>query len=315
MLRSPDAVWLSDNPGTNTVLIHGMVMAPAFWRCFAPTIAMTGRAAAYPLPGHSPWILGNGHAPLTTAAIVDAYATAIERDFDGRPVTLVGHSTGGFISLLIARHRPDLVSRVVLMGAFACGRFEGQERMASRILRMPLLGRLLFSKLFTRWIATKETFRWGSLECVFDKAVAWETEETLATMEMVREHLLASRPHEIAAFVMWMTRTSIVPELPRIDVPVLNIIGAGDRVVPPVHQIHLAAALPRCHTVILNAIGHLPMAEARPTVDRLISDFILLGPHGLTSRAAAQKIRSGAAKGVLSTENRPKGTNITAMRY
>ena len=314
MLHSPEPTWLSETPGTRTVLIHGMVMAPAFWRCFAPSIAMTGRTAAYPLPGHSPWILGNDAVPLTTEAIVDAYAQAIERDFQGEPVTLIGHSTGGFLSLLLARHRPDLVERVVLMGAFACGRFEGQERMASRILRLPWLGRLLFSRLFTRWIATKEAFRWGSLECVFDKSVTWETEETLATMEAVREHLLASRPHEIAAFVVWMSRTSIVPELPRIDVPVLNIIGAGDRVVPPIHQIHLAAALPRCHTVILNAIGHLPMAEARGKVDRLIGDFILLGPHGLSSRAAAQKNRFGSAKPAFSPEKPRSGTNMTVMR-
>ena len=107
----------------NTVLIHGMVMSPVFWSSFAPSIVREGRAAAYPLPGHSPWRLDGLTQNLTTEAIVNAYAEAIARDFNGEPVALIGHSTGGFISLLLARHRPDLVNNVILMGAFACGRF------------------------------------------------------------------------------------------------------------------------------------------------------------------------------------------------
>jgi pimeloyl-ACP methyl ester carboxylesterase len=261
-----------------TVLIHGMVMSPAFWSCFAPGIVREGQAAAYPLPGHSPWTLDGPAGSLDTADIVNAYAEAIERDFNGEPVTLIGHSTGGFVSLLLARHRPDLVSSVILMGAFACGRFEGQERLASRILRLPLLGRHLFIRLFTRWIATRETFRWGSLDCVFDKTVGWETEETIAAMEQVREHLLKSQASEIASFVSWMSQTSVINDLPQVDVPVLNIIGARDAIVPPLHQIHLSGRLPRVHTVILDKVGHLPMAEARDKVDRLISKFLLFGP-------------------------------------
>lgn len=278
MLRPPSPQWLSQDPGMKTVLIHGMVMAPAFWSCFAPSIVREGQAAAYPLPGHSPWTLDVSSRALETMDIVNAYAEAIERDFDGEPVTLIGHSTGGFISLLLARRRPDLVANVILMGAFACGRFVGQERIAARILRLPLLGRLLFVRLFTRWIATRETFRWGSLECVFDKAVGWETEETIAAMEQVREHLMQSRADEIVAFVSWMSQTSLISDLAEIDVPVLNIIGAHDAIVSPSHQIKLSALLPRVHTVILDKVGHLPMAEARDKVDQLVSTFLLFGP-------------------------------------
>ncbi|KQY14970.1 hypothetical protein ASD36_25570 [Rhizobium sp. Root1334] len=288
MLRPPPPHWLSEDSGMKTVLIHGMVMSPVFWNCFTPGIVREGRAAAYPLPGHSPWRLDNLTQSLTTAAIVRAYAEAIERDYNGEPVTLIGHSTGGFISLLLARHRPDLVNNVILMGAFACGRFEGQERLASRILRLPLFGQHLFIRLFTRWIATREAFRWGSLECVFDKTAGWETEETIAAMEQVRERLLNSQAGEIAAFVSWMSQTSIVNELPLIDVPVLNIIGGRDAIVPPLHQIHLSGRLPRAHTVILDKVGHLPMAEARDKVDQLIAAFLLLGPLSQNRKSSAR---------------------------
>jgi pimeloyl-ACP methyl ester carboxylesterase len=304
MLRAPPPHWLSQDPGMKTVLIHGMVMSPAFWSCFAPSIVREGQAVAYPLPGHSPWTLDGSPHGLDTADIVHAYAEAIERDFNGEPVTLIGHSTGGFISLLLTRRRPDLVSSVILMGAFACGRFEGQERLASRILRLPLLGRHLFIRLFARWIATRETFRWGSLDCVFDKSADWETEETIAAMEQVREHLLKSEANEIASFVSWMSRTSVIDGLPFVDVPVLNIIGARDAIVPPLHQIHLSGRLPRVQTVILDKVGHLPMAEARDKVDRLISTFLLFGPltqprkQALTNRAISHPLVNAMPAGI-----------------
>ena len=295
MLRSPSPNFLSRDDGMRTVLIHGMVMAPSFWAAFAPSIVREGTAAAYPLPGHSPWTLDGYDGELDTFDIVDAYAAAIERDFDGKPVTLIGHSTGGFVSLLLARHRPDLVGNVVLMGAFACGRFEGQERLVSRILRLPLFGRLLFVRLFTRWIATRESFRWGSIECVFDKTADWETDETIAVMEQVRDHLLKSRADDIARFVSWMSRTSLIDELSLIEVPVLNIIGARDAIVPPAHQIHLSGRLPQVQTVILDRVGHLPMAEARDAVDRLIGTFLFFGP--LAARHPSSQRKLVTAKG------------------
>lgn len=53
----PPAEWISDKPGRNFVLLHGMVMAPAFWSVFAPEVTLDGRTVAYPLPGHHPWSL------------------------------------------------------------------------------------------------------------------------------------------------------------------------------------------------------------------------------------------------------------------
>lgn len=301
MLRPPSPHWLSQENGRKTVLIHGMVMSPAFWSCFAPAMVRHGTAAAYPLPGHSPWILDIDERAFDTADIVDAYAKAIERDFDGEPVTLIGHSTGGFVSLLLARHRPDLVSSVILMGAFACGRFEGQERIAARILRLPLFGRMLFVHFFTHWIATRESFRWGSLNCVFDKTVGWETEETLAAMENVRQHLLLSHVADIAAFVSWMSRTSVTGDLPMIDAPVLNIIGARDTIVPPLHQLHLSGGLPNAHTVILDNVGHMPMAEARDKVDSLISAFLLMGPLVAKRKSRATMSKTATRRSSVSS--------------
>lgn len=274
-LSAPPAEWISDEPaGQDFALIHGMVMAPSFWETYAPAIARQGRAAAYPLPGHYPWKLPEPGQGFDAVAVANAYAEALKRDFPGRRVTLVGHSTGGFVALLIASHHPELVRSVILMGAFACGRFEGQERLPAKLLRLPKVGPFLFRQFFLRWISTQEHFRWGSLECVFDRACPWQDERAVDTMENVRRQLLQARPEDIAACIRFMSATTLLRGLTAIKAPVLNIVGANDAIVPPAHQLRVSRLLPRTQTVIIGNCGHLPMVEYQQQTERVIEAFV-----------------------------------------
>lgn len=294
-LRRPPAEWLSRNAGQNFVLLHGLAMAPVFWRLFAPAYVYSHNAVAYPLPGHCPWILEEAGATLCTDAIIDAYAAAILADFDGRKVTLVGHSTGGFLALLIAARRPDLVRSVVIMGGFACGRFEGRERVAAKLLRLPTVGQRLFLHMFQRWISNAEQFRYGSIECVYDKSCPWETPESTAIMEDVRQHLMRSRPGDIGAVVNWIQRSSHLDLIREIGVPVLNLIGAHDAVVPPSHQLRISRLLPNVQTVLFGKSGHLLMVEQQEKVNDVFSRFarnpFLPAMAAIPSRALAPEPR------------------------
>ncbi|QLF68699.1 alpha/beta hydrolase [Peteryoungia desertarenae] len=284
----PPATWISQEPGEERyVLLHGMVMAPCFWQTYAPPITRRGATVAYPLPGHAPWLLEGAQTAITREMLTDQLAAAIRRDFDGKPVVLIGHSTGGFTALLLALAHPDLVKSIVLIGAFACGRFDGQERLAARLLRIPHLGPLLFRQFFRRWTATSERFRWGSIECVFDKSCPWEDEIAIRTMDAVRHHLLRARPDEIAACIQFMSSTSLLQELSSVAKPVLNIIGANDEIVPPPHQLRLSRLIAGAQTVILRNCGHLPMVEHREMTDTLIEGFLRSPPGSRGFRDAA----------------------------
>lgn len=273
-LLPPPAEWIGNNDlAQDYVLIHGMVMAPSFWRTFAPDVVRKARSAAYALPGHHPWQLTEPGQVITPASVAAAYADAIRRDFGGRPVTLIGHSTGGFVSLLIARHYPELVKSIVLIGAFACGRFEGQERLPAKLLRVPRVGPFLFRQFFRRWISTSEQFRWGSVECVFDKGCPWQNDRAVAAMEDVRRQLQQARPEDIAACIHFMSATTLLADLPSIQIPVLNIVGADDAIVPPAHQLRVSRLLPRAQTVLLRNCGHLPMVEHQVLTAGIINVF------------------------------------------
>jgi pimeloyl-ACP methyl ester carboxylesterase len=259
-----------------------MVMAPSFWRTYAPAITRLGRTAAYPLPGHHPWTLEKPGQHIETRQVTDALAQAILRDFGAEPVTMIGHSTGGFLALLLALAQPKLVRSVILMGAFACGRFEGQERLAARLLRIPRVGPYLFRQFFNRWISTAEQFRWGSIECVFDKACPWEDDRARSAMEEVRNNLLRGRSEDIAACIRFMSATTLLPDLQRLRMPILNFVGANDAIVPPVHQLHVSKLLPQAQTVILGNCGHLPMVEHHHQTDRIIEAFVGKEQHNGT---------------------------------
>lgn len=65
-----------------------------------------------------------------------------------RPLHLVGHSLGGCIVLqMLARHRPDGIGRVVLLGSPCCG-----SRAAGTILRQPVLRHAL-GRVLPQWLA------------------------------------------------------------------------------------------------------------------------------------------------------------------
>lgn len=74
----------------------------AGWRLLAPE--KLGHDPAYPVT--------NGWRHLR-----DELVAYIEREAGGQPVALVGHSMGGYMSLLVASRKPALVSGVVLLDA------------------------------------------------------------------------------------------------------------------------------------------------------------------------------------------------------
>ena len=293
MLATPDPLWISRSDGERIAYFPGMVMAPEFWRYYSPPSMRSGRVCAYPLPAHYPWSTGDAAQLLSTDEIVEAYASALRRDFDtgkgGRKITLVGHSTGGFIALLLARRHPELVEKMILLGAFGCGRFEGAGRFAMRLVSWPLMGEMIFTTLLSRWISTPERFRQGSLACVHRDREDWYTEPATLAQEEVRLSIGKSNPNEIAALVRWLFGQSIMADLPLIDVPTLFIIGSKDAVVPPAHQLSTARRMPNAAAVIIPEVGHLPMVEAPEAFDRAAAMF---GQMRLAA-AADRTIRTG----------------------
>jgi pimeloyl-ACP methyl ester carboxylesterase len=63
------------------------------------------------------------------------------------------------------------------------------------------------------------------------------------------------------------------PQISRIDLPALVMVGADDRATPPQKSRDLCAALPDCELVIIERAAHLPMLQRPEDVSDAMRRF------------------------------------------
>lgn len=252
-------------PEADTVFLHGVLCSTTLWKRVA-ALDPYRRSLALPLPGHFPWTLDGAETAraLDDFAFLDAYRDAIERMAAG-PVQLVAHSTGSLVALKFAARHPDLVKRLVLTGAFACGRTAvGKSSMGLAVL-LPVIGPALFGGLWQSWLRSPRTFALGVNTAVSRLA----DPGTTACENGMMHDLRRSDPQALRQVVQWLGRTSVADDLKNIRVPVTVLVSQQDPVVDTTAQMELARQLPNAGAVICNA-GHLPMIEQPELMHRVI---------------------------------------------
>jgi pimeloyl-ACP methyl ester carboxylesterase len=60
----------------------------------------------------------------------------------------------------------------------------------------------------------------------------------------------------------------------KINIPVLVITGANDKIVPPEDSIQLAELIPNSDLVVIPNCGHLPQEECPADFLKAVTDFI-----------------------------------------
>ncbi|MGH9042388.1 MAG: alpha/beta fold hydrolase [Acidimicrobiia bacterium] len=105
------------------VLLHGFTQGPGSWAGLAERLRERHDVVIPTLPGHG----GAGEVKGTFEEEAAALAEGVGRP----PATWIGYSLGGRLALRIALDRPDLVERLVLVGATA-GLADPDERDARR---------------------------------------------------------------------------------------------------------------------------------------------------------------------------------------
>jgi pimeloyl-ACP methyl ester carboxylesterase len=110
----PTWAQLPKRKGRTLVLLHGgMSSSASLLRTLGLPLAKEFRIAAFDRRGHGR--TADTDAPFSYSAMADETVAFLE--YLDRRVHLVGHSDGGIVALLVAMRRPDLVHRVVAIGA------------------------------------------------------------------------------------------------------------------------------------------------------------------------------------------------------
>jgi pimeloyl-ACP methyl ester carboxylesterase len=238
------------------VFIPGLLETPDIW---AATVQRLGlpedRVMHLPLPGHDPGDTEGGVIDdLQTNAWIERRAECIAQFSGGKPVKLVGHSSGGLVSLLLARNHPNLVQDLLLIGSLVCGHRDRQICAAAGLMSHPVVGATAFRAMWHYWLRTRTSFVRGVSSSMQQKAAARLAPDTM------RRILRRCDPGAVRAFARWVISADITHVLGDVHTPTLALIGKSDPVVPPIHQFRLLRGMPDAQGLLINS-GHVPFVE------------------------------------------------------
>ncbi len=230
----PTWVKVAKNKRPTLVLLHGgMSSSGSLQRSIGRRLAKDFRIAAFDRRGHG--------RTADTAAPFHYEDMALETiaflEWLGTPAHLVGHSDGGIVALLVALRRPDLVKRMVVVGA---------NFHFSGLLPTPPFD--YASTQFEQW-----------------------REKYARTSPDGADHARAIIEKTLTMFATEPTMTT--EDLKKIEVPVLVMAG-DDEVIDLAHTAALYEALPNSQLAIVPGTSHAVLKERPRESSRLIRRFL-----------------------------------------
>lgn len=229
---------------SEVILIHGAGHGAWCWHRTLPELATLGRAArALDLPGHGP-----DRTPPDRITL-DLYASAILARIT-RPVTLVGHSAGGYAIAAAALKRPDLVRALIYLTAWI-----PQPNRSLADLRRAARPEALTKSL--RLAPDRRTYSFAPESYASTFAQDAPPEDlALAARNLCPEPVA---PHETP-----------LPAPP--EPPAFALFCDQDRAIPPALQRQMAAAIPPDRTATLPA-SHSPFFSQPQALAQAIAHF------------------------------------------
>lgn len=239
------------------LLIHGSGASGACWAPMVPTLAERHHVITIDLPGL-------GHSAAVTSYDIPAQAARVATMIDSLgvgPLTVVGHSSGGYVATSLAEQRPELVQAMVLLSTGP--RLEAllPQRAIIRALSGPPLGRLIWA------LRSDKLIRKGiSATCAVDVQVP---------AELVAD--LRGLPYRDFVDVLrcngeYITERGVPERLAKLDVPLLVVFGGADpRWDPASAKEYAVVRGARIET--LPGIGHVTPLEAPGPAAKLVLEF------------------------------------------
>ncbi len=251
--------------GPTLLLLHGTGASTHSWRDLLPLLARDFHVIAPDLPGH-----GFTEAPERDRLSLPAMArglTALLGKLGVEPEGIVGHSAGAAIAMQMALTKAVAPSCLICLNG-ALLPFKG---VASQLF--PSVARLLvLNPLVPRLFA----WRAGSTEAVTQLLEGMGSRLDARGQDLY-QRLFSNRVH-IASTLGMMANWDLEAlgrSFGRLDLPVLLVVGAGDRAVPPGDAREVARRLPDARIETLPGAGHLVHEEKPADIAALIGAEML----------------------------------------
>jgi len=264
-VRAAGLVWHVQVMGAGPVLLltHGTGAATHSWRALAPLLAQHFTVVAPDLPGH-----GFTDTPAKARLSLPGMAKSLQgllQALNMTPALAVGHSAGAAILARMTLDRQIAPRGLIsLNGAFVP--LEGVPGQMFSPLAKLLVGLPLLPQFFA-WRAKDDAVVGGMLESTGSRI---EPQGVALYGRMIRN------PAHAAAALGMMAQWDLHPllrDLGRLEVPLLLVVGANDRAVPPAQAERIRDMVPGASLVSMAGLGHLAHEERPDDTAAIVLDF------------------------------------------
>ncbi|CAL9463947.1 alpha/beta hydrolase [Streptomyces sp. DH-12] len=251
------------------VLAHGWTCSTAFWAAQIRELAADHRVIAYDQRGH-------GRTPASPACSTEALADDLEAVLTatlapGERAVVAGHSMGG-MTVMAAAGRPAF--REHAAAVLLCS--TGSGRLVAESTVLPLRPGRSRTWMTARILGTRAPL--GPVTPLARRILKYGTMGPASAPDMVEAcaRVVHACPRTVRhAWSHVLAGLDLDDAVREVRVPAEIVVGAADRLTPPVHARALAAALPDCRGVTeLPGVGHMTPVEAPDLVTTRIRDLV-----------------------------------------
>src|ERR1700682_1594207 len=209
--------------GPPLFLLHSLLSDRASFDAVVPKLSQAFRVIVPELPGFGRSLAVSGGR----AEGADRLAEGVQDAAAGDDTIVLGNGYGGFVALQMAIRHPGLAARLILADCGAAFSEPGREAFRNMAAASKARGMLAITDVAMRRLFAPE-FQAQHPDLMRDR----------------REAFLRTDPEVFRAACDALAELDLRPELARVEVPVLVLVGEHDEATPPPMSHELAAGLP-----------------------------------------------------------------------
>jgi 3-oxoadipate enol-lactonase len=239
--------------GPPLFLFHSLLSDRASFDAIVPELSKSFRVIVPELPG-----FGRSHAVSGgLAEVADRMAEAVKEGAAGKEAIVLGNGYGGFVALQMAIRHPDIATKLILADCGAAFSEPGRDAFRNMAAASKAKGLAAITDVAMRRLFAPE----------------FQAQHP-DLMQGRREAFLNTDPEVFRAACAALAELDLRPELAKVKIPVLVLVGEHDEATPPPMSHELAAGLPQAHLEIIPGCAHVPQLQSPEIFLDMIGDFL-----------------------------------------
>jgi 3-oxoadipate enol-lactonase len=239
--------------GPPLFLLHSLLSDRASFDAIVPQLSRAFRVIVPELPGF-------GRSRAVTgglAEVADRMAEAVQDAAGGEETIVLGNGYGGFVALQMAIRHPAIATKLVLADCGAAFSEQGRQAFRNMAAASKAKGLSAITDVAMRRLFAPE-FQATHPDLMRDR----------------REAFLKTDPDVFRAACTALAELDLRPELAKVKLPVLVLVGEQDEATPPPMSRELAALLPDARLKIISGCAHVPQLQAPEAFLDALGDFL-----------------------------------------